>query len=81
MWAQDHDAGPMKDRILAVIGSVPDFPTTHVDTLLPFLVSVYHLCRDDDSPVRGVVETLQRLVAVQRSVTPDRPANPVTREP
>jgi len=80
---QDSDDGPMKDRTPAaidpaVIESVPKFPTTRVDTLLPFLVSVYHFCHDDGSPVRDVVESLRRLVADQRSVTPDRPAKPST---
>jgi len=61
----------MKDRILAVIGSVPEFPTTRVDTLLPFLVSVYHFCRYDS------YGTSSSLYNDQRSATGPGPPREV----
>jgi len=70
LWAHDPDSALMKDRILAVLPDVPTFFTTRVDTLVPFLSSVYHFCSHDDFPLKNTIECLQQLIAIPRPVTP-----------
>jgi len=72
LWADDPDSVLMKDRIFAVISYVPTFPTTRVDTLVPFLSSVYHFCSHDDFPLTKVIGCLQELIAISRPATPVR---------
>jgi len=76
-WTEDPDAGPMKDRILAVVGFVPMFPTTRAAALVPFLESVYHFSRRDDSPLGAIIEPMQQLIADERAATPNLPTNSV----
>ena len=70
LWADDPDSVLTKDRILAVVFYDPTFPTTRVDTLVPFLSSVYHFCSHDDFPLKNTIECLQQLIAIPRPVTP-----------
>jgi len=70
LCSQDPDSVLMKDPILAVVSYVPTFSTTRVDTLVPFLSSVYHFCSHDDFPLTNVIECLQQLIAIPRPVTP-----------
>jgi len=50
LWADDPASVFMKERILAVVFYAPTFPTTRVNTLVPFSSSVYHFCSHDDFP-------------------------------
>ena len=70
LWAQDPDSVSMKDRILTVVYYDPTFPTTRIDTLVPFLSSIYHFCSHDDFPLTKVIACLQELIAIPRPATP-----------